>query len=128
MAIKGEDLTDREMLLLEILDMRENTSISEIAALCPKVSNATISTTITKLWRDKKLVNKLILPHNQRVTTVTLTPKGKKVLRKIRETQSNLYETITTSLALSLEQEALFKQALENAIKYFDEELQLKTA
>ncbi|MGD8716955.1 MAG: hypothetical protein PVG70_20535, partial [Desulfobacterales bacterium] len=51
------DLTDRESLILELLGMKGNMSISEIGNLCPTVSNSTISTTITRLWKDKKLVD-----------------------------------------------------------------------
>ncbi len=39
--------------------MKGSMSISEIGSLYPTdYSNSTISTTITKLWKDKKLVDK----------------------------------------------------------------------
>jgi DNA-binding MarR family transcriptional regulator len=88
------DLTDRECLLLELIGMRENISISQISKLCSTVSNSTISTTITGLWKDRKLVDKKILPENQRITIVSLTAKGKRVLNEIKETQSEVYKTI----------------------------------
>ena len=84
---KVGDLTERETLILELVGMRGNMSISEIGSLYPTVSNSTISTTISKLWKDKKLVDKRILPENQRVTTVSLTEKGEKVLEEIKSTQ-----------------------------------------
>ena len=55
---KVGDLTDRESLIIELLGMKGSMSISEIGSLYPTVSNSTISTTITKLWKDKKLVDK----------------------------------------------------------------------
>ena len=61
-------LTQRERLLVKLIVMRDNMSISEISQLCPKVSNSTISTTITRLWKDRKRVEKRILPENQRIT------------------------------------------------------------
>jgi len=92
MASKGgsniADLTHRERLLLELIGMRENMSISEISNLCPTVSNSTISTTITRLWKDRKLVEKRILPENQRITTVSLTEQGRRVLGSIKEAES----------------------------------------
>ena len=42
-------LTQGERLLVELIGMRDNVSISEISQLCPTVSNSTISTTITRL-------------------------------------------------------------------------------
>jgi DNA-binding MarR family transcriptional regulator len=123
---KVGDLTDRETLILELVGMKGNMSISEIGGLYPTVSNSTISTTITKLWKDKKLVDKKILPENQRVTTVSLTEKGKKVLEEIKRTQSEVFSTVTVSLGLSPDQVEYFQDILENAIGFFDKILGLK--
>ena len=123
---KVGDLTDRESLIIELIGMRGSMSISEIGSLYPTVSNSTISTTITKLWKDKRLVNKTILPENQRVTTVTLTEKGQKILSEIRHTQSDVFSTVTVSLGLSPDQVEAFQDILEHAIGFFDKTLGLK--
>jgi DNA-binding MarR family transcriptional regulator len=123
---KVGDLTDRETLILELVGMQGNMSISEIGNLYPTVSNSTISTTITKLWKDKKLVDKRILPENQRrVTTVSLTDKGRQVLEEIKRTQSEVFSTVTVSLGLTPDQVGHFHDLLENAIGFFDETLGL---
>ena len=122
---KVGDLTERETLILELVGMKGNMSISEIGSLYPTVSNSTISTTITKLWKDKKLVDKRILPENQRVTTVSLTEKGKKVLEEIKRTQSEVFSTVTVSLGLAPDQVQYFQEILENAITFFDKTLGL---
>jgi DNA-binding MarR family transcriptional regulator len=123
---KVGDLTDRESLILELIGMKGNMSISEIGNLYPTVSNSTISTTITKLWKDRKLVDKRILPENQRVTTVTLTEKGQKILSEIRRTQSDAFSTVAISLGLSPDQAEDMQGILENAIGFFDKTLGLK--
>jgi len=123
---KVGDLTDRETLILELVGMQGNMSISEIGNLYPTVSNSTISTTITKLWKDKKLVDKRIVPENQRVTTVSLTDKGRQVLEEIKRTQSEVFSTVTVSLGLSPDQVGHFQELLENAIGFFDKTLGLK--
>ena len=123
---KVGDLTDRESLILELIGMKGNMSISEIGSLYPTVSNSTISTTITKLWKDRKLVDKTILPENQRVTTVTLTEKGQKILSEIRRTQSDVFSTVTVSLGLSPDQVEYFQDILEHAFGFFDKTLGLK--
>jgi DNA-binding MarR family transcriptional regulator len=123
---KVGDLTDRESLIIELIGMKGNMSISEIGNLYPTVSNSTISTTITKLWKDKKLVDKRILPENQRVTTVTLTEKGKQILQEIKRTQADVFSTITVSLGLSTDQVEYFHDILKNAITFFDETMGLK--
>lgn len=122
---KVGDLTDRETLIMELVGMKGDMSISEIGSLYPTVSNSTISTTITKLWKDKKLVDKRILPENQRVTTVSLTEKGKKVLEEVKRTQSEVFSTVTVSLGLSPDQVEYFQEILVNAIGFFDKTLGL---
>jgi len=119
------DLSEREALILELIGTKGSMSISEIGNFYPKVSNSTISTTITRLWKDKKLVDKTILPENQRITTVNLTGKGRTVLEKIMKNQSDALNTVTTSLGLSVEQGESFQYILEHAIGYFDELLGL---
>ena len=123
---KVGDLTDRESLIIELLGMKGSLSISEIGNLYPAVSNSTISTTITKLWKDKKLVDKKILPENQRVTTVSLTEKGQQVLLEIKRTQADVFSTIAVSLGLSPDQVDYFHDILKNAISFFDDTLGLK--
>ncbi|MBT8368190.1 MAG: winged helix-turn-helix transcriptional regulator [Deltaproteobacteria bacterium] len=123
---KVGDLTDRESLIIELLGMKGSMSISEIGSLYPSVSNSTISTTITKLWKDKKLVDKKILPENQRVTTVTLTEKGKQILAEIKRTQADVFSTISVSLGLSPDQVGYFQEILENATVFFDDIMGLK--
>ena len=123
---KVGDLTDRESLIIELIGMKGSMSISEIGNLQPTVSNSTISTTITKLWKDKQLVDKRILPENQRVTTVSLTEKGQKIFSEIRRTQSDVFSTVATSLGLSFDQVENFQKILEHAVGFFDKTLGLK--
>ncbi len=121
-----KDLSDREALLLELIGTRENMSISEISNFYPKVSNSTISTTITRLWKEKKLVDKHILPENQRITTVCLNDKGREVLAQIKQKQSDVFTTVAKSLGLSAEQNESFHQILQTSIGFFDELLELR--
>jgi DNA-binding MarR family transcriptional regulator len=120
------DLSDREALLLELIATKSNISISEIGNFYPRVSNSTISTTITKLWKEKKLVDKIILPENQRTTTVRLTDKGRDILEQIKQKQSDVFATVAQSLGLTAEQNESFHQILTSSIRFFDELLELR--
>ncbi len=120
------DLTERETLILQLIGTTGRMSISEICNFYPRVSSSTISTTITKLWKEKKLVDKNILPENQRITTVNLTEKGQKVLKEIKKKQSDVFNTVTTSLGLSAEQNESFQIVLKSAIGFFDDMLGLE--
>ena len=120
------DLSDREALLLELIGTQGSLSISEISIFYPRVSNSTISTTITKLWKEKKLVDKFILPENQRITTVCLTDKGRSRLEQIKQNQSDVFTTVANSLDLTPEQDESFQLILKNAIGFFDKLLELR--
>ena len=120
------DLSDREALLLELIGTKGDMSISEICNFCPRVSNSTISTTITKLWKEKKLVDKIIMPENQRITTVRLTDKGCDILSQIKQKQSDVFTTVAKSLGLTAEQNESFRQILTSSIGFFDELLDLR--
>ena len=120
------DLSERETLLLQLIGATGRMSISEISSYYPRVSNSTISTTITKLWKEKKLVDKNILPENQRITTVNLTEKGQIVLAEIKKKQTVVFNTVTTSLGLSAEQNESFQLVLKTAIGFFDDLLGLE--
>jgi len=120
------ELTERETLILQLIGTTGKMSISEICNFYPRVSSSTISTTITKLWKEKKLVDKNILPENQRITTVNLTEKGQKVLAEIKKKQSDVFNTVTASLGLSAEQNESFQLVLKSAIGFFDDLLGLE--
>ena len=120
------DLSDREALLLELIGTKGSMSISEICNFYPRISNSTISTTITKLWKEKKLVDKIILPENQRITTVKLTDEGHKVLGQIKKKQTAVFNTVAKSLGLSDKQNESFHRILESSIGFFDELLELR--
>jgi DNA-binding MarR family transcriptional regulator len=95
-------------------------SISEISQLCPTISNSTISTIITRLWKDKKLVENKILLENQRITNVSLTAEGRRILDSIKVWESEVYKRIGESLGLSPEQDEYFKAVIEIATIFFN--------
>ncbi len=78
-----QDVTEREVLLLQVVNEKGRTRVTEIASVYPTVSESTISTDLTRLWRDKGLIDKTINPKNQRQTIVELTDKGKTVLAAV---------------------------------------------
>jgi DNA-binding MarR family transcriptional regulator len=113
-------LSEREALLLELIGLKGSVSISEIVKLYVKASPSTISTTITRLWKDKKLVDKNIDPDNQRLTMVSLTAKGRAALEEIIRARSKLYTAVTESLGVAQEENSLFRTAMKNGARYFD--------
>ena len=104
---------------MEILSIKDNVRISDICALYPTVSSSTISNSISKLWKVDKLVDKKINPDNQRETTVSLTPKGKKIVEEIRHTHAKAYKAIIESLNLTEDEKIAYSKLLQKGIEYF---------
>lgn len=119
------DLSDKELLLLELLSTTRQLSIQEIVSRYSSVSKSTISITLTKLWR-KKLIDKAANPENQRVKDVKLTSKGLRTLEELKKTRADVYKAIIDSLKLDKSEEKTFKRILYRSIDYFDGKLKLQ--
>jgi len=128
-AVKGKKkntLSDFENLILEVLDQKGTLSISDLCNIFSSNSSSTVSTTVTDLWKSKKLVNKNISPENQRVTLVDLNKKGKTALEKFRQEQSENYGELKNALELKPEEEEVARKIFGKAATYFDETIYSK--
>ena len=121
----SEDLTERDIMILGLLDKQVKMTVSQIAAADPSASSSTISTNITKLWRDKKMVSKTISPENQRTTIVELTDKGKKAIEVVNKQREQRFQTLFKAIQVSDEEKDVFIKVLTRAIAFFDEYLGL---
>jgi DNA-binding MarR family transcriptional regulator len=122
---KTEDLSERDILLLELLNGRGRMAVSEISAAYPNVSESTISMNITKLWRNKKLVSKTINPDNQRVTFVELTEKGRELLKVIKQHRRERLAALFHAMEFADGEREVLERLTARAIAYFDKYLGL---
>jgi len=116
-------LTEREALILQQLLERPQMTISEIAESWPNVSESTISMTITRLWREKAYVSKIIKPDNQRVTLVQITDKGKTAIQKHLAQQAERYNTLFQAINATAEEKEMLIRICRRAIEYLDTHL-----
>ena len=114
--------SEREILLLELINTENKLSISGISEKFPVIGKSILSSTISDFWKNG-LVNKERDFENQRITNVSLTKKGQKLLETIRKKKSERFDFLTKSLALTLEEEKVVKIILERAIESLDEKL-----
>ncbi len=114
--------SEREILLLELVDANKKMSISEIRERFKVVGKSIISSTISNFWKAQ-LVNKEKDFENQRITYVSLTPKGKELLSKIRKNTDERFSVLFEALSLNSEQKEMLEQILENAIKMLDKKM-----
>ena len=118
-------LTERELMILSLLDEEGEKTISEIAECIPNVSFSTVSTDITRLWRDKKMLNKTIDPDNQRTTNVSLTEKGKETMKTAKQQRAERFKKLFVAIDASDEEKEALLRIVNRAVQYFDEILGL---
>lgn len=118
-----DHLTDRDVLLLQLINERGKMTVSEIAAASPNVSESTISTNITKLWRDKKLVSKTIDPDNQRSTIVELTEKGQKALETVMAQRTERSNALFHAIQVTPEEKDVLIRVCNRAVDFMDKHI-----
>lgn len=119
-------LTERESLILQLLGERGQMTVSQIAEAWPNVSESTISMTITKLWRERKLVSKTISPVNQRVTLVELTAKGSEELEAILAQRNERLSVLFDSINTTDEEKKVLIDVCLRGVKFLDQFLSRK--
>lgn len=119
----SHSLSNRELQILTMLKEKGSMRVSEIADGSDDVSFSTISTDISRLWRDKKMVTKTIDPDNQRSTIVGLTPEGQKAVEIAMKQKQERFEKLYEALGTNPQEEQMMLQVLNRAIDYFDKYL-----
>jgi len=117
-------LSERDESILSLLADQGQMTVSEIAAANPNVSFSTISTTITKLWRDN-LVSKTISPKSQRVTIVELTDKGHTAIDLLKKQRTERFNALFHAIEVTPDEKKVLIKVLARAIAFFDKYLGL---
>jgi len=113
-------ISERELIILNLLREKGQTNVSEISAAEPSVSYSTISTDITRLWREKKLVQKTIDPANQRVTLVELTEKGRRIAEEMQGQRDVRLKKLYEAMNPNPDEEQIIIGVFDRAASYFD--------
>jgi len=121
--VSAGNLTERDLMILGLLNENGKMAVSQISAADPTASESTISTTITKLWRDKKMVTKTISPENQRTTIVELTDKGKKAIEVYNKQRDERFKTLFDAINVTEPEKEVMTKVLSLAITFFDKHL-----
>ena len=122
-----DGLSEREIMILGLLAQRGPMTVSQIAQANPSVSDSTVSTSITKLWRDMKMVSKTISPENQRITIVELTAKGRGAIETVNKQRAERFKTLFKAIEMTDKEKDVFLKVLNRAIGFFDKHLESTT-
>ena len=123
-----DELSERDIMILGLLKDQGTMSVSDIATADPTASSSTISTTITKLWRDKKLVSKTISPQSQRVTLIELTDKGQKALVTVMNQRMERLGALLKAIQVTDSERETLIDVCTRAVKFMDKHFKLHTA
>ncbi len=119
-------LTEREMLILELLAENGPMSVSKLSLADPDASDSTISSTITGLWRSK-LVTKRISPENQRTTIIGLTETGRKAIEGFIRQREDRLQAFCEAISTTDDEEEIMLNVFTRAINFFDERLGIQS-
>jgi len=119
-------LSDREVMILTLLNEHGKMAVSEVAAADPTASDSTISTAITKLWRQKKMVSKTISPESQRVTIVEITENGKKALETVMAHRMERFKSLLLAIQVTDGEKDVLIDVCRRAVKFMDEHFGFK--
>lgn len=115
-----EGLTERDLMILELLNDRGKMTVSEIAASDSNVGYSTISTNVTKLWRERKMLSKTVNPENQRVTVVELMDKGKKAVEISNQQRAERFQTLFDAIEVTDDEKGVLLKIIARAVAFFD--------
>ncbi len=127
-ASNTNELTEREAMILGLLREVGPRAVSQIAQCYPNFGESTISTDITRLWRDKGMVSKNISPQNQRTTIVELTEKGKNAIDLYFSRRAERFKALLQAVEVSDSEKKILLKVINRAVSFFDKHLGLKAA
>lgn len=126
----GERLTDRDWTLLEVLNERGETPFSEAVKIASGSakggSQAAVTAAIGRMSKQWKLLTTKRTKEDERRKTVTVTPKGKRLLEQRATIRAEMYKKIFECWQPFENEESdlevvarLFRNGIENADEVF---------
>jgi len=119
-TMSSADLSETEELIIDILDKKKRLNISEIGKLIPSLKPSTISTTISRLDKDRQLLTRQRSLQDERKVYVELSEKGKEALVQMKKARYDIFSTIVTGLNLTPPKEKVIREVVHDATDYFD--------
>jgi DNA-binding MarR family transcriptional regulator len=116
-------LSEREVLLLELIGSQKGMSISDIGKYFPGLAISTISGDISQLWKKRELVTKGINPDNERARVIELSDKGYKLLNDVEKKQAERFSILLKGLNVKGENRKILEQIIQDALLFIEEKL-----
>jgi len=118
-----EKLTEREILLLELLNERKGMSVLEVASFFPGTAESTISAALMRLWKRPR-------PHLQghrygkpQGTGCGAVRQGQKALQGIKRNSDARFGLLLEAISVTPKERTVIEEVLERALGYLDQRL-----
>ena len=116
-----EGLAERDIMILEILNQQRQMTVTQIAEAFPYASESTISTAITRLWREREFVSKKRDYQNQRTRIIELTDKGKKAIEELYKQRAKKFQVLFETIQITEEERQVLLKILTRAKIFFQQ-------
>ena len=115
---KLHDMSNRDLLILEMLDRKGTISFSELNAQFPAITDSTLSASIAELCKNN-LVKKELDPANARGRILTITDTGKERLSHHHENVRSRMAAMFTMIKMNEVERQCCTEIVNRAIEEF---------
>ena len=112
-------LGERELTFLEYLELKGESSFSDLTAFFKKVSASTVSNSLKKLYK-KGLVERKDDPNDLRAKIFAITEKGCLSLESVKRNQMATFRALVEFLQLTSEEAEISHKIILRSITNFD--------
>lgn len=119
----GDDLRDREILILELLKTRGPMSMGDLLRFFPGVKQSTMSADVKRLRLDLELVDMTVDRKDMRVHLIELSEKGLEKADQIQSQRVVTYMPLAKAIGEDPNEIDSLKKVVNRAIALVDKEI-----
>jgi DNA-binding MarR family transcriptional regulator len=117
------ELKDREILILELLNIQGPTSMTELLHFFPGIRQSTLSTDVKRLRAELGLVDMTVDIKDMRVHRIELSGKGREKVAEIQQQRARSYEPLAAAIGREPSEIELLNRVVERTIRLLEEKI-----
>ncbi|MEW6076791.1 MAG: MarR family winged helix-turn-helix transcriptional regulator [Thermodesulfobacteriota bacterium] len=119
----ADDLKEREVLILELLNIQGAMSMTELSHFFPGVKQSALSMDIKRLRSDLDLIDMSVSKTDMRVHLIELSGRGKKKVKEIKAQRAKSYLPLAAAIGQDPEHIHLLNQIVNKAVELVNIEI-----
>jgi DNA-binding MarR family transcriptional regulator len=117
------DLKDREVLILELLNIQGAMSMTDLSHFFPGVKQSSLSMDIKRLRSDLDLIDMTVSKTDMRVHMIELSKKGNEKVKEIKAQRAKSYLPLAAAIGEDPDNIKLLNQIVSKAIELVNIEI-----